>query len=102
MVQKKQRKGNSMGNIIWAEDMEKLLSTNRRGIYKRVNRGTLPRPMKICGRSCWRRQDWEKWLEQEAQRQGAAISDAEPHPPRRRGRPTKEEVAARAVERGKK
>jgi predicted DNA-binding transcriptional regulator AlpA len=89
-----------MENVIWAKDMEGILGTSRLGIYRRIQRGTLPKPLKICGRVCWRRKDWENWLELEARRQGVEVSDAKPHPPRRRrGRPTKKEQAARAAER---
>lgn len=85
-----------MKSVIWAAEMEDELKTNRRGLYHRIQRGTLPKPMKISGRVCWRREDWENWLEQEAVRQGAAVQVAEPEPPRRRrGRPTRAEQAAR-------
>ena len=60
-------------SIIWAEEMENFLGTRRQGLYNRIQRGTLPRPLKISGRMCWRREDWERWLANEAQRQGAVV-----------------------------
>ena len=85
-----------MGNLMWGSDMEKILGTDRRGIYRRIHNGTLLKPLKICGRICWRREDWDKWLEQEAVRQGVAVETTEAEPSRRRrGRPTKAEQAAR-------
>jgi predicted DNA-binding transcriptional regulator AlpA len=83
--------------IIWAEEMENFLKTCRQGLYNRIQRGTLPKPLKISGRLCWRREDWDKWLENEAIRQGAAVRvAAEPEPPRRRrGRPRKNESVGR-------
>jgi predicted DNA-binding transcriptional regulator AlpA len=87
-----------MDSIIWADEMENILQTNRTGIYRRIQRGTLPRPLKISGRVCWRREDFERWLEQEAVRQGVAVHAIDPElPRRRRGRPTKAEQAARPV-----
>jgi len=40
-------------NIIWAEEMEDVLQTSRRGLYNRIRRGMLPKPLKISGRMCW-------------------------------------------------
>jgi predicted DNA-binding transcriptional regulator AlpA len=90
-----------MGNLIWGSDMEKILGTDRRGIYRRIHNGTLLKPLKICGRICWRREDWDRWLEQEAVRQGVAVEATEVEPPRRRrGRPTKAGQAARRAAEG--
>lgn len=85
-----------MGNLIWGPEMEEILGTDRRGIYRRIHNGTLLKPLKICGRICWRQEDWTSWLEQEALRQGVAIDTTATDPPRRRrGRPKKTEQAAR-------
>jgi len=82
--------------LILATEMERILGTDRKGIYRRVHNRTLPKPLRICGRLCWRRSDWANWLDQEAQRQGAAVAPALAEPkPRRRGRPTKAEAARR-------
>lgn len=83
--------------LISATEMEQILGVDRFGIYRRVRRGTIPKPLKIGQSMFWRRCDWAAWLDAQAQGQGVAVVNGadleqESMPARRkRGRPRKNE-----------
>lgn len=77
--------------LLSISQMANELGTTREGVYARMKRGQLPAPMRIGDTPFWRKEDWIKWLDLQARKQGVAIEietnkTAEPLSPRR-GRP---------------
>jgi len=82
--------------LISVEQMAIELGSTKEGVYARMRRGQLPKPLRIGDTPYWRQEDWKEWLELQAVQQGVAVggdSDSEPalQPAvRRRGRPRKQ------------
>jgi predicted DNA-binding transcriptional regulator AlpA len=80
-----------MEKLLTVEEMAGILRSTKNGVYARVARGHLPRPIKIGGKSYWRKESWEKWLEKQEVEQGIGVEKEDRAVKLRRpGRPRKE------------
>lgn len=77
--------------LLSIQQMAHELGTSKEGVYARMKRGQLPAPLRIGDTPFWRKEDWVKWLDLQARKQGVAIeveTNQTAEPPRpRRGRP---------------
>lgn len=50
-----------MDELLSAKDLERILSLNRKLIYRLIAEGQIPRPLRVGKSFRWRRRDIEMW-----------------------------------------
>jgi len=48
--------------LVPVEEVARTLSISRRSVWKGVRAGSVPQPVKVLGRTLWRRAELEKWV----------------------------------------
>lgn len=63
-------------NIIKRKDVEKVTTLSRSSIYRKMQEGTFPRPIRLGGSSIgWRADDIQQWIDERAQEAGLPTSN---------------------------